>query len=375
MGVGMNRLLKYVKATFFVIAVIVFYNIVLAFWFGSWEFERELGNDYVIHGNNPDDIHIADDSDIRNFVDVSNGYQRGVGRFPGIINIPKGLENRTSLVVPSKIILLGQSGDIVYGLNASEPYMSDDLPSAYFGWFVLDTKHCKCWLGLTEEDFHTILYDYQIEQPRFQRSWEICFVWTRSFTGQVLDGETGLMLYRNRYHHAGIGRFVSRDPIGYRAGDMNVYRYVFNKSNSFVDPQGSQQFPPIYNPGDVYGQIPITLPSVKIKVNVPKGKKQHPRKPFETNGCTNVPDNIAGINFLPACNAHDICYETCGASKSDCDNQFFVDLFNICTKSATPQNEAFCRNAAALYRSGVENLADDAYKESQDGWCVDKCYK
>ena len=50
--------------------------------------------------------------------------------------------------------------------------------------------------------------------------------WTRTFTGQVLDSETGLMLYRNRYYHTGLGRFVTRDPIGYGAGDVSLYRYV-----------------------------------------------------------------------------------------------------------------------------------------------------
>ena len=54
------------------------------------------------------------------------------------------------------------------------------------------------------------------------------FVWNRTFTGQVLDGETGLMLYRNRFYHTGLGRFVSRDPIGYAAGDVGLYRYVKN---------------------------------------------------------------------------------------------------------------------------------------------------
>ncbi|MDR3111178.1 MAG: RHS repeat-associated core domain-containing protein, partial [Planctomycetaceae bacterium] len=59
--------------------------------------------------------------------------------------------------------------------------------------------------------------------------------WNRTFTGQVLDSETGLMLYRNRYYHAGMGRFVSRDPIGYLAGDANVYRYVGNAPTTNTD--------------------------------------------------------------------------------------------------------------------------------------------
>jgi RHS repeat-associated protein len=40
--------------------------------------------------------------------------------------------------------------------------------------------------------------------------------WT--FNGRRLDSETGLMYYRNRMYSANLGRFVSRDPIGYADG-------------------------------------------------------------------------------------------------------------------------------------------------------------
>ena len=61
---------------------------------------------------------------------------------------------------------------------------------------------------------------------------------TRTFTGQVLDAETGLMLYRNRYYHTGLGRFITRDPIGYNAGDVNLMRYVGNMPTVMFDPYG-----------------------------------------------------------------------------------------------------------------------------------------
>ena len=34
-----------------------------------------------------------------------------------------------------------------------------------------------------------------------------------TFTGQWLDGETGLMYYKNRYYDTDLGRFVGRDPV------------------------------------------------------------------------------------------------------------------------------------------------------------------
>jgi RHS repeat-associated protein len=64
------------------------------------------------------------------------------------------------------------------------------------------------------------------------------FAWTRTFTGQIYDAETGLMLYRNRVYHLTLGRFIQRDPIMYRASDPNAYRDTFNNPFIYVDPLG-----------------------------------------------------------------------------------------------------------------------------------------
>jgi RHS repeat-associated protein len=66
------------------------------------------------------------------------------------------------------------------------------------------------------------------------------YAWNRTYTGQVLDSETGLMLYRNRYYHTGLGRFVTRDPIKYRGRDVSLYRYVGNRTIRYSDPRGLQ---------------------------------------------------------------------------------------------------------------------------------------
>ena len=63
------------------------------------------------------------------------------------------------------------------------------------------------------------------------------YAWNRTFTGQVLDAETGLILYRNRYYHTGLGRFVTRDPMGY-SGDYNLMRYVRNSPLMMLDSYG-----------------------------------------------------------------------------------------------------------------------------------------
>lgn len=47
-----------------------------------------------------------------------------------------------------------------------------------------------------------------------------------------------MFYYRNRYHHPQLGRFVTRDPIGYEGGTPNLYEYVGGRGLLFVDPTG-----------------------------------------------------------------------------------------------------------------------------------------
>ena len=66
------------------------------------------------------------------------------------------------------------------------------------------------------------------------------YAWPYLFTGRRLDEETGMMQYRNRYYHIQLGRFVTRDPIGYGGGDANLYGYVFGNPLAFSDPYGDE---------------------------------------------------------------------------------------------------------------------------------------
>ena len=44
--------------------------------------------------------------------------------------------------------------------------------------------------------------------------------------------------YRARYYHTDLQRFISEDPLGYEAGDVNLYAYVLDNPLAFVDPLG-----------------------------------------------------------------------------------------------------------------------------------------
>jgi RHS repeat-associated protein len=52
------------------------------------------------------------------------------------------------------------------------------------------------------------------------------YVWEYRYTGRELDLPTGLHYFRARYYHPDLGRFVSRDPIGYVDG-MSLYSAFF----------------------------------------------------------------------------------------------------------------------------------------------------
>src|SRR5438046_6445676 len=59
------------------------------------------------------------------------------------------------------------------------------------------------------------------------------------FTGRELDVETGLQYNRARYYDATTGRWISQDPLGFDAGDSNLYRYVNNGTLQGSDPCGN----------------------------------------------------------------------------------------------------------------------------------------
>lgn len=58
------------------------------------------------------------------------------------------------------------------------------------------------------------------------------------FPGQYYDAETGKHYNWNRYYDPKIGRYISEDPIGFEAGDQNLYRYGYNSPLNGIDPYG-----------------------------------------------------------------------------------------------------------------------------------------
>ncbi len=59
------------------------------------------------------------------------------------------------------------------------------------------------------------------------------------YTGRELDPESGIYEYRARYYDQSVGRFLSEDPIRFKAG-VDFYTYVLNNPPNFGDPSGLQ---------------------------------------------------------------------------------------------------------------------------------------
>jgi RHS repeat-associated protein len=120
-----------------------------------------------------------------------------------------------------------------------------------------------------------------------------------AYTGREWDGEIGLYFYRARYYDPMIGRFIGEDPVGFMAGDRNLYRYVRNSPTNFTDP---------------FGKI-ITIPASSHK---DKCKRISPREKLkcEFGNCPDDAFDIASISDYINC--LDRCYVTIKAPLDQC---------------------------------------------------------
>ena len=93
--------------------------------------------------------------------------------------------------------------------------------------------------GLTERYTYTAFGQRTILTPSYApRSESMYPALTRTFTSQVLDHETGVMLYRNRYYNSKFGRFISRDYIEINPFSSDYYKYAHNNTLLFLDTFG-----------------------------------------------------------------------------------------------------------------------------------------
>ena len=91
-------------------------------------------------------------------------------------------------------------------------------------------------------------------------------------------------------------------------------------------------------------------------------------------GLFSIPQGWRDTSFRRACNAHDVCYETCNADRRRCDDRFLKDLYAACNDAYPPKRERRlndrCRSRACLYYEAVSLLGGEVYEAAQDEACV-----
>jgi RHS repeat-associated protein len=124
-------------------------------------------------------------------------------------------------------------------------YMHGDAVDQLFARVAADgtgawllTDHLGSVVGVTDNSGvlkDTIAYDgYGNIASESASSWGGVYKWT----GRQYDPEEKLQYNRGRYYDAATGRWTSQDPLGFGAGDCNLYRYVNNWSTSSRDASG-----------------------------------------------------------------------------------------------------------------------------------------
>jgi RHS repeat-associated protein len=105
------------------------------------------------------------------------------------------------------------------------------------------------------------------------------------YTGREWDGETGQYYYRARYYDPQVGQFISQDPIGFSAGDANLYRYVGNSPTNYIDPTGLFKVEIRYRA--TLGSVPILnrVAHADIVVTDSYGSRAYWMTPIQRGSC------------------------------------------------------------------------------------------
>ena len=96
--------------------------------------------------------------------------------------------------------------------------------------------------------------------------------WNYLHQGGRFDVDSNLYNFRHRDYSATLSRWTQNDPIGFDAGDLNLYRYVGNGPLNGVDPWGLREIP-------------------EVGMGSGRGGPKNPGRPGNPNGRPVSPDN------------------------------------------------------------------------------------
>ncbi len=71
--------------------------------------------------------------------------------------------------------------------------------------------------------------------------------------------------------------------------------------------------------------------------------------------------------FIPACDAHDLCYRDCGITKTRCDNDFLMNMQFVCSETfnADDPQLALCDSFAFVYAAAVGLFGNEIFVFTQ----------
>jgi RHS repeat-associated protein len=168
------------------------------------------------------------------------------------------------------------------------------------------------------------------------------------YTGREWDSESALAHYRARIYDPQQGRFLSKDPIGFRGG-LNVYSYVNNRPTSLIDP---------------WGLAAGSVNQITCDVDPWKGSPGGAPR----GGCGSEWSDFMVPDLFPeSCYAHDKCYDTCGSDKDRCDENFFGSIVDECLRMG--HGAVACLALADTYRAGVQAFGGGPFSNSQSAAC------
>lgn len=89
-----------------------------------------------------------------------------------------------------------------------------------------------------------------------------------AWTGREWDAEIEMQYNRARYYDPTNGRWVTQDPMGFFAGDSNLYRYVNNIPTNYIDPSGLDEvFPEFADNGNTVIKTGVTKKTSQLPID------------------------------------------------------------------------------------------------------------
>jgi secretory phospholipase A2 len=88
-----------------------------------------------------------------------------------------------------------------------------------------------------------------------------------------------------------------------------------------------------------------------------------------SNGCGTMGVRVStgAFDFEPCCETHDLCYDRCGSSRQECDEEFAHCLQEYCAECDGGQQ---CSSSARLFHLGSSTFGCAAFQDAQRQACM-----